>query len=352
MRFLTGAFLILFALFSIAYVVFSKLNPTVNQSSDLIKKPIRSLYISAWLPNWDEDRAFGSLEKASKKLSTISPVWYLLDKGGKIKVLPTDFKDKILFTSTQNNIAVVPTIGNEFDPERVSDFLKKGSWSEDITDLINVAEKSGYVGWDLDWEQLNPDDKDLFSEFVKQFSINLHERNLKLFVTVHAKEGLPTDWFGSIAQDWEQIGKYSDRVNIMAYDYHNDNSDPGPITPINDLRDTLRYALKTLPIDKIAVGLPTYGYDWSMGKGASLQYEDAIKTIKDNLSSSSRDLDSGSLKSVYKDNKGVSHIMWFEDSNSMTQKVNIVKEMGIKNICFWRLGGEDLKFWEEIGEHD
>ncbi len=351
-RFIIGiclAVLIIFLLIFLKIIKNDQLGPSIvspigsGTEPQLIEKPIE---ISAWLPWWEKQRGLTSLENSSTVLKYLSPCWYKLDKEGKVVVTDISSKKEIFKIASSPGIMIVPTIGNDFDPLRVSKFLSDNDLkNEAIKILINTALDNNYRGWDLDWEQISVSDKDSFSNFVQELHEKLTENNLLLFITVHAQTG-EKDWMGALGQDWVALGKFSDALRIMAYDYHHSNSDPGPVTPINELEKTLKYALELISKEKIVLGLPTYGYDWTGNTGKSFQYLDMLEVLKKNKASFSRDEKSSALEGIYTDGLGTKHVVWFEDATSLLKKIEIASSYGIHKFCLWSLGGEDPEIWE------
>ncbi|XOS91003.1 glycosyl hydrolase family 18 protein [Brevibacillus laterosporus] len=66
-------------------------------------------------------------------------------------------------------------------------------------------------------------------------------------------------WF-----DYKLLGRYADRLVIMAYDEHNPRTKPGPVASIQWAEDTVRYALSQgVPAHKILLGVAGYGWNWN-----------------------------------------------------------------------------------------
>lgn len=301
---------------------------------------------SAWIPWWDEERALVSLNKAKSKLGIISPVWYKLDKQSKIIKIQSANKQGIKDAATSAQLTIIPVIGNDFDSERTSIFLWNETLRKNETDrLVNIALLEGYSGWDLDWEEISENDKDKFSDFVNYFAQRLHADNLKLIVTVHAQTGQPTDWEGSSGQDWSELFRNADFIRIMAYDFHNTETVPGPITPPDKLREVINYAVSVIPKEKIVLGLPTYGYDWSRKDNRSYQYVDILELIEEFNGFYEYDSKSMAIKGNYIANE-VEHTLWFENSKSIAQKISLARSFGIYQFSFWSLGGEDQRIWD------
>jgi len=306
--------------------------------------------ISAWLPWWEEKRALESLRRAKGKLVTILPVWYGLGEDGKVSEIPSNFKPEVLSFAKEVNTAVLPSISNAkasgFDPERVSLLINDEELKEEeIGKLVNLAKTNHFSGWDLDWEEIYEKDRQTYSEFTNNFADELHKNGLLLSVTVHAQEGTPDDWAGTKGQDLEELSKSADFVRIMAYDFNNSQTPPGPVTPIDKLKSTLAYAVKIIPTHKIVLGLPTYGYDWDENAALAIQYQDAYVLLEKYGTKGIRDKESFALTGGYV-SFGVKHTLWFEDAESLKKKIEIAQKYGVYQFSLWHLGGEDPEIWD------
>lgn len=302
---------------------------------------------SAWVASWDQHKTPEYLLQTNGKLKSISPLWYKLTPQGQVVEIPNlKGKSEVLNSATNSATLVIPTIINDFDGARVNKFLKSSSQSKQLDQLVDLAVKNDYAGWDIDWEQIKSTDKKAFSEFVADFSQKLHAKNLVLSISVHAQTGR-NDWEGTKGQDYRTLGESADFIRIMTYDFHYENSDPGPVTPLEELTKVITYAKQTLPASKIVIGLPTYGYDWGPTKGEGLQYQDIINRLATVDAQTQRDASSGAMVSTYTKDKS-KHQVWYEDYQSMLSKVALANSLGVTQFCFWRLGGEDIQFWQNI----
>lgn len=302
--------------------------------------------ISVWIPYWEEKRALGSLEDSAEKIKTISPMWYKLTSDGQLQEIPSSHKKEILDLAKKAGIPVIPTIGNDFDPQRVNLYLARYQVQES-ENLVEIAKQKGFGGWDLDWEEIDGQDKEQFSAFVSSLAEKLHRENLKLIVTVHAQTGTTNQWVGTKGQDLKVIGEAADQVRIMAYDFHSSTSHAGPVTPLDKLQEALSYNLSVIPREKIIIGLPTYGYDWVGEKGEPLQFTNFEERLNKYQVVASRDKDSMALTAQYRQN-GENHTVWFEDAQSLAAKIKLAQSFGVSRFCLWHLGGEDPAIWQNL----
>lgn len=309
-----------------------------------ISEKANIIELSAWLASWDERRGIDSLRAAGSTLHTISPAWYKMDTSGRIDSLQSPLQNRIIQLARINGSQIIPTIGNDFDAKRVSLFLhNKILQSSESARLAKEAVNHGFSGWDLDWEQIYPADKDAFTDFVRKFATRLHADKLQLVVTVHAKTG-DNDWQGSLGQDWESLSESADLIRIMAYDFHNEATFAGPVTPVNKLEQVIQYARSQIPIQKIVLGLPTYGYDWTGDKGIPLQFQESTAVLARQQGLWKEDTTEHALKGSYQ-KEGIQHTLWFENAKTIIDKIDLAKQLGVTKFILWRLGGEDPSLW-------
>ncbi|RFU70386.1 hypothetical protein D0469_07240 [Peribacillus saganii] len=140
---------------------------------------------------------------------------------------------------------------------------------------------------------------------------------------------------------------------IMTYDEHNPRTKPGSTASFNWTEATIRYALKHgVPPSKILLGIAGYGWDWDTAADKALyssyaQLMDQRTKYKAKVIWETR---SQTPHFKYVDHNHHSHQVWFENSDSLRFKLNLVKKYNLRGIGIWRLGLEDPKFWTTIPE--
>lgn len=310
------------------------------------------LKISGWVPWWEEERSLESMRKNLDKLEIISPVWYQISEQGKLEEIESKNKTEIIELAISQEIKIIPTISNAgdfgFDPKRVSELLNNQKLQENFAaKIIKIAVDKRFDGWDLDWEEISPEERDSYSGFVEYLAKELDELGLLLSVSVHAQTGKETDWIGTRGQDLAKIGQYADFVRVMAYDFHHAGSAPGPVTPLEKLIEVVEHNLSVIPIKKLVIGLPTYGYEWGMNAGQPMQYYQIKGKINALRVGVELDEESFSKRVRYRLG-GIDYTIWFEDGETLAKKIKVIRGYGIYQICLWHLGGEDEKIWESF----
>src|SRR5699024_9876725 len=87
-----------------------------------------------------------------------------------------------------------------------------------------------------------------------------------------------------------------------------------------------------------------YGYDWTLPfiQGESfaraLSPQQALQLAYEQQVEIEYDETAQAPFFHYTDEVGAEHIVWFEDARSIQAKFNLIKELGLKGIAYWKLG--------------
>ena len=223
-----------------------------------------------------------------------------------------------------------------------------------INDLIGTALEYGFDGVVLDLElSVLPyaDVKENISMFVRVFGQKLRERDLELAMTIYGDT-----YFRGRPYDIQELNKFVDEFMIMAYDFHKSYGEPGPNFPL-DGRKTYGYDFKKMIDDflvdveseKLTVAFGMFGYDWTLGKqGKPLKRGEALTLaqIKDRFYPTCvlnncriiKDAESVETKISFVDDEDYRHVVWFDDEDSVEEKIEYLKSRGIGNIAYWAYG--------------
>jgi spore germination protein len=301
------------------------------------------LEVSAWIANWATADGITTFNE-NKVLTSVSPTWYYLRPDGTLGLKEGARSTSLVSTVHNRNATIIPSISNPSASELHNILSSTNLKAKLISNITLEVEKHEYDGIDIDFEVIDTDDSELFTSFIKDLSESLHNKNKKITIAVLPKteEFIYTLSEARNAQDWPEISKYVDEFRIMGYDFeHNSTSSAGPISSVTWLEEVLTYAVKKVPRNKIVLGLPLYGYHWIKGgKTTSL-------TWKTEQSLEGQFGEKGVLDSISKEKvlrSGDSEI-WYQDSESMRYRIELIKKYKIKGVVFWRLGREDDRIW-------
>ncbi|MGQ9511668.1 glycosyl hydrolase family 18 protein [Thermodesulfitimonas sp.] len=155
----------------------------------------------------------------------------------------------------------------------------------------------------------------------------------------------PADEWGG-AFDYAAIGRICDYIMLMTYDEHWFGGSRGPIASLPWVVSVLDFAIKFLPREKILLGIPAYGYDWSATGTRVIPWNKVNELINQYGWSQVAWDDLACVPYLRYTDKGVAHEVWFENAYSLRIKLNLVRNYGLAGVAIWRLGFEDATFWE------
>lgn len=116
------------------------------------------------------------------------------------------------------------------------------------------------------------------------------------------------------------------------------------VSPIGPVRDVIEYALTEMPANKIVMGQNLYGYDWTLPYrpggplARAISPQQAITIASENQASILFDDEAQAPYFRYTDKAGKQHEVWFEDARSIQAKFDLIKELNLRGISYWKLG--------------
>ncbi|MDA8193857.1 MAG: glycosyl hydrolase family 18 protein [Thermaerobacter sp.] len=269
-------------------------------------------------------------------LTGIIPFWYTVQANGTIS---GQTNPAVLQVAQQHHLwtfALVENMAGQsvFGPLLNSPVARRRT----IDNLLTLVEANGYSGINLDWEGIAPSERHAFSTFVENLSAVFHQHGYYVTLSLPAEtQNQPANsWTG--AYNYAKLGRYADLIMVMAYDQHWAGGSPGPIAAPSWVKQVLNYAISVVSPQKVILGIPGYGYDWS-GQGATALSYNQAQALARQYSSTS-----GQNHFVYTQN-GETHSVWFENTESLLNKIQLVGGYELRGIALWRLGIEDPKMW-------
>lgn len=298
-------------------------------------------YFTQW---WSGDtKSWDSFQGNYDKLSGISPLWYTLQPDGSLDDKGYD-QEKIADFAHSKGKKVIAMINNNGKDEFLKDSALR---SRAITNIVQMLTSKGYDGVDIDFEPLPGEDRRPLTDFIAALSGQLKARQKTLVVSVGAKwstdESLND---AAIAYDYQQIGKYSDYVQIMSYDQYHGGA--GPVASIKWVQAIIEHAVTLIPAEKILLGIAGYGYDYSdNGNKDTVAGRDAVPLAVRYGAAVIWDDESQTPHFSYVE-KGLRHDVWFENGYSVAFKLNLVNNYNLGGATLWSLGQEDDYMWKVI----
>jgi spore germination protein YaaH len=308
------------------------------------------------------------------KIDLLSPGWYSMDASGLLSGGPNPL---VLETARQHHVAVMPLVVNAgFVQEDVHKLLANTSARQEMFGaLIRACKDNGYIGFQLDFENVNWTDRDALSSWVREAAAAFHKENLQFSIaTIPNAPGFPGEtgfsawifenWRG--AYDLKAIAQSVDFLCLMTYDQHTRWTAPGPVAGWAWTVSNLDYALKVVPREKILLGIPLYGYHWYAGtpvKAGPDKGGDKPNPTANYISTDDA-LDLAKAYGGHLEWDAADRTAWFyfyraderewifyTDARTFRERYNLVKDRGLDGFASWVLGTEDAGIWDLLPEH-
>lgn len=314
----------------------------VIENSFTKEKEVMGFYV-----NWLEQGAnsYQSLKDNWRNLDMVAPYWYTITPEGKLESRYGGHQYEVDSFSKNRDISILPLINNSQKNNMM--LVDPATRKKAVNNIVDLVEKYNYGGINIDFEMLPSWTRDGYTTFIKELSSKLRLNDKLLTISIFPKIDVPLELQG--AYDYGALSGYVDRIVIMTYDKHWSSGPAGPIAPINWVEKNIKYALEYIPANKILLGIANYGYDWTGNKQGQDLGEKAALSL---AASTGAEVKWHDIYQVpyffYWDNNGEKHEVWFESSNSMAFKLDLVNKYNLRGIAIWRLGNETDDFWENI----
>jgi spore germination protein YaaH len=320
-----------------------------------------------------EPKSVRSFLAHADKIDIIVPYWYTVDANGLVTGGPNPL---VMETARKNHVPVMPLITNAgFAQDDFHKLLKNPeAMRQFYAQLVRACKDHGYIGFQLDFENVNWTDRDGLSAAVAEGAAIFHREGLQISIaTIPNAPGVAGEtgfsawmyqnWRG--AYDLKAIAESVDLLCLMTYDQHTVWTVPGPVTGWNWTTANLDYALKAVPAQKLSLGVPLYGYHWFSGTPTKpadksgdkpnptaeyISTEDALDLAKAYSGRVEWDaVDRTAWFYFYRDD--FREWIFFTDARTFRERYDLVKQQGLAGFCSWVLGMEDPGIWELLPSH-
>jgi spore germination protein YaaH len=320
---------------------------------------------AAWKPDkgkislaWDmeyEKRSIPVKEKKIDGLDVLSPTWFQVanEQGTLINRSDAAYVE----WAHKNGYKVWALLSNDTGDTSMTHKFLTNTDSRDnlIRQLLTYSALYKLDGINIDFENINIEDKGALTEFVREITPFLKEQGLVVSIDVTPVDG-SENW--SLCFDRKEIGKVVDFVCLMAYDQSWPKE--GPNAQEAWVEKTLTKVLPLVPAQKLLLGIPFYTRIWkdetdksgkvksTASKGMSI--DEARKNLKDNNAPVKWDEKSGQFYSEYKKDN-IMYKVWLEDENSINLKSALILKYRLAGCAIWSKNDSDDTVWEAINKN-
>ena len=299
-----------------------------------------------------DDSSYDSINQFGDSINQISTDTFTVSPNGAVCGHPPTKAITLAKSKGARTYACISNYGlKDFDPKIAHDLISNPSAVSTISsNLIDLLSSNMYDGVNIDFESMDKEDRQKFTEFVHTVSNNMRAAGYTTVVSVPAElRDNPKDaWTGAF--DLAKLGKYADVIQLMTYDEAGPWCAPGPVAGFRWVRSAARYAVSVVPASKVSLGMAAYGYDWDTTHktGTTVNWHKIPSLISSSHGIPHRDLKSGSPHFKYVAADGSKHTVWYEDPKSIHQKARLAATMKMAGVSVWALGKEDASFWKAV----
>jgi len=219
-----------------------------------------------------------------------------------------------------------------------------------IRNMLAVVKTYGYSGINVDFESVPHKDRAAFTRFIRAVAHAMRAAGYLTVVSVPAElQDDPNDaWTGAF--DFKALGRDADVLQLMTYDENGPWGPPGPVAGLNWVEPCAQFAVSVVPANKISLGIPAYGYDWNLtrGTGVQIHWKNTPALIAKVGAVPQWDAASSSPYFSYTADNGTSHVVWYEDTQSIPLKSALAVTYNLAGVSVFALGFEDQTFWEAV----
>lgn len=316
-------------------------NPSpVIQENEVAVKTQQEVY--GFYVNWDENSKT-SFKKNSDSITTLVPEWLQLTTDLTLKA---STEKSIISEAKAKDIKILPLVNNYINNKWDGETLHRLFTTQEAEDLfiqnmLNYVKTNDFDGINIDFEEIYPEDKANFTDFMEKVYGAFHQQDLIVTMDVPPNDN---------RYDYASLAANVDRMIVMLYDQHHSMSQQGPVASTDWVIENLNQL--QIPSEKLIVGLGSYGYDWeenSNNPANPMTFGDVMELgIGTNLQIH-WNKQAGNPYVRYKKN-GKNHAVWFLDAATFYNQMKLANNSGSRGIAVWRLGSEDPSIWNFINK--
>lgn len=225
-----------------------------------------------------------------------------------------------------------------------------------LMQIAEVIRRKGYLGLNIDFENVRPDDRTAYNAFLQRVVDTLHPLGCLVSTALMPKTADDQPRADDVAYDYEAHGRIADFVVLMTYEWGYRSGPPQAISPITEMRRVVTYARSVMPAAKISLGFETYARDWLIPHRTG-QLAETYSPQEAVLRAARYGADIGYDEEAqapffrYTDEEGREHEVWFEDARSAEAKFDLVKAFQLRGISYWVLGYPFPQNWALLESH-
>ena len=285
------------------------------------------------------------LRKTLPYLTYLSVFSYGFDSLGRLLPQNAEAITRIARQYGVRPLLVLTTLGEDgqFSSTRAQQLLRDATArSALIENLAQTLAAQGFAGVDIDFEYIPAEDAAAYADFVRAVRARLEPMGYTVMVALAPKTSAGQPGLLYEAHDYAALGAAADDVLLMTYEWGYALSEPMAVAPIDKVEQVVRFAVSQILPDKIFLGMPNYGYDWTLpyikGQSRARSLGNVQATEQAVQVGAPIRFDTVAQSPHYNYwRERAEHEVWFEDARSVQAKLLLAGEYQLRGVSIWNI---------------
>ncbi|MBY6276326.1 glycoside hydrolase family 18 protein [Symbiobacterium thermophilum] len=291
--------------------------------------------------------------EAAPHLTYLAPFSFRVQRDGTLQAPPLDDLLEIARDAGAVPMLVVTNLEEGGFSDELGRIILNDQAVQDrlLGEIRRLIREMGFRDVHFDFEFLRPQDRQAYNRFLRRAADLIHGEGALISTALAPKASAEQTGQWYEAHDYAAHGQTADFVVLMTYEWGYSGGPPMAVSPIDQVRRVLAFAVTQIPREKIMMGQNLYGYDWTLPYRPGGEYARAISPQEAIRQAARRgaaiEFDTRAQAPFYRyvDEQGRTHEVWFEDARSIQAKFNLLKELGLRGISYWKLGLDFPQNW-------
>ncbi len=223
-----------------------------------------------------------------------------------------------------------------------------------VDDLRRQLRERNYAGVEFDFEYVPAELAESYANLVDNTRQILCEDERCVFAAVAPKYSDNQSGILYEGHPYASLGEAVNGIRLMTYEWGYTYGPPMPVAPLPQVRRVAEYAKTRIPDSKLTLGIPSYGYDWTLpyeagvSRARSLGSVEAVNRASEVHARIEYDNEAESPYYRYYDTSvspAAEHIVYFEDGRSIKAKLDLIHELGLSGAGLWNMMKYFPQFW-------
>jgi glycoside hydrolase family 18 protein len=281
-------------------------------------------------------------------VNVLAPTWYsVTDSSGSMSC----YASVGLVNKMHQRGTDVWALVSDFDTnvDFAALYSSKKARTNMVNTLINDAEKYGFDGINLDFENIKSAYAKDYLQFVRELSIACERKGLVLSTDNYKPEAY------NRCYNLKEQSRFVDYVIVMAYDEHYAGTDAGSVASLPFVKEAVEATVQLVGKEHVIAGIPFYTRIWTTTDGNTTSRAVGMQAAVDQLNSDGQvalwNDDCGQYVASYTVGNSTRQI-WFEEEKSIEAKMQIIQENNVAGVAGWKLGLEKSSVWSVISKYN